>query len=100
MTGASDPSALLRVSQMQEADRLTEAAGISGEDLMHNAGTAVAREIMSRWSARPITVLCGPGNNGGDGFVVAGAHQSPGFSVPSRICAAMPLGTRGAGGGG
>ena len=43
MTGASDPSALLRVSQMQEADRLTGAAGISGEELMHNAGSAVAR---------------------------------------------------------
>ena len=81
MTGASDPAALLRVSQMQEADRLTEAAGISGEDLMHNAGSAVAREVMARWSARPVTVLCGPGNNGGDGFVAAAALASAGWPV-------------------
>ena len=66
---------------MQEADRLTEAAGISGEDLMHNAGSAVAREVMARWSARPVTVLCGPGNNGGDGFVAAAALASAGWPV-------------------
>jgi hydroxyethylthiazole kinase-like uncharacterized protein yjeF len=66
---------------MQEADRLTEAAGISGKDLMLNAGTAVAREVMKRWSARPVAVLCGPGNNGGDGFVVAVALAAAGWPV-------------------
>jgi NAD(P)H-hydrate epimerase len=66
---------------MKEADRLSEAAGVSGEDLMHNAGTAVAREVMKRWSARRVAVLCGPGNNGGDGFVVAGALAATGWTV-------------------
>jgi NAD(P)H-hydrate epimerase len=77
----SDTSALLRVAQMQEADRLTEAAGTSGEDLMKNAGAAVARETMARWSARRVAVLCGPGNNGGDGFVAASVLASAGWPV-------------------
>ena len=64
-------TALLDVSQMSEADRLTVAAGIPVNKLMANAGAAVAHEIKQRWSARPVTVLCGPGNNGGDGFVTA-----------------------------
>jgi NAD(P)H-hydrate epimerase len=66
---------------MREADRLTEVAGISGRDLMQNAGTAVAREVMKRWSMRRVAVLCGPGNNGGDGFVAANALASAGWPV-------------------
>jgi NAD(P)H-hydrate epimerase len=66
---------------MQEADRLTEAAGISGKDLMQNAGAAVAREVIGGWSARRAVVLCGPGNNGGDGFVVARALADAGWPV-------------------
>jgi hypothetical protein len=64
-------TALLRVRQMAEADRLTVAAGTSAIDMMERAGGAVAREIRRRWKVRPVIVLCGPGNNGGDGFVAA-----------------------------
>jgi ADP-dependent NAD(P)H-hydrate dehydratase / NAD(P)H-hydrate epimerase len=74
--------ALLSVAQMNEADRLTMAAGTPGSLLMLRAGEAVAREVARRWSRpRPITVLCGPGNNGGDGFVAAIALAQSGWPV-------------------
>lgn len=78
---ALTPSALMRVSEMVEADRLTIAAGIPGSDLMHNAGAAVVREIVRRWSVCRVCVLCGPGNNGGDGFVVAIGLATSGWPV-------------------
>jgi ADP-dependent NAD(P)H-hydrate dehydratase / NAD(P)H-hydrate epimerase len=74
-------SALLSVAQMNAADRAAIAAGKPGTMLMQNAGDAVAREIMQRWSPRPTVILCGPGNNGGDGFVVAIALAKAGWPV-------------------
>jgi NAD(P)H-hydrate epimerase len=71
----------MTVSEMGEADRRTVAAGISGPQLMHAAGGAVVREIVQRWSTRRVTVLCGPGNNGGDGFVVAAELAAAGWPV-------------------
>jgi NAD(P)H-hydrate epimerase len=62
---------------MAGADRRAQAMGIRGERLMEHAGTAVAAaakalaEATERWKRGPILVLCGPGNNGGDGFVAA-----------------------------
>jgi hydroxyethylthiazole kinase-like uncharacterized protein yjeF len=73
--------ALLRVAQMTEADRAAIDAGTAGAVLMQNAGNAVVREIMRRWSPRPVIVLCGPGNNGGDGFVVAVGLAQAGWPV-------------------
>jgi NAD(P)H-hydrate epimerase len=71
----------MRVAQMMDADRLTVAAGIPGVDLMRNAGAAVLREIIRRWPVCRVCVLCGPGNNGGDGFVVASGLADAGWPV-------------------
>ena len=48
---------------------------------MQHAGEAVAREIERRFSPRPVSVQCGPGNNGGDGFVVAAKLAQSGGPV-------------------
>ena len=74
-------TALLRVAQMTEADRAAIASGIPGALLMQNAGNAVAREVMLRWSRRPVAILCGPGNNGGDGFAAAATLAKEGWPV-------------------
>lgn len=66
---------ILTTEEMGQVDRLTTARyGIPGLALMENAGAGVARFIAQRWpdfAQRRIMVLCGKGNNGGDGFVVA-----------------------------
>ncbi len=80
---------LLTTAQMREADRLAMAAGIAGLTLMRRAGqavAAVAQRGLREGSA--IGVLCGPGNNGGDGYVAAARLRGLGFAV--RLFALAP----------
>jgi NAD(P)H-hydrate epimerase len=73
---------LLVPVEMQACDRAAMAAGIPGERLMERAGTAVADAVagLVHPPAR-VAVLCGPGNNGGDGFVAARRLAAQGYAV-------------------
>lgn len=76
---------LLSVRQMYAADAHAVAHGVSGEVLMEAAGRGAARAIMDRWAAMPCVILCGPGNNGGDGYVIARHLSDAGW--PVRVAA-------------
>ncbi len=64
---------IVNTQQMQAAEKAADAAGLSYEQMMENAGRAVAEAIETQFEAAGarVLVLVGPGNNGGDGLVVA-----------------------------
>lgn len=74
---------LYRADQMRELDRLAiEAAAIPGYTLMTRAATAAWAAVRTRWPrARRLVVLCGAGNNGGDGYVLARLAREDGRAV-------------------
>ena len=72
---------LLSIAEMYEADRRTMSGHLSGIELMENAGRACAEAIMERLNPGHASILCGPGNNGGDGFVIARHLLEAGWSV-------------------
>ncbi len=72
---------ILTVAEMAAADAAAIAAGTPGVELMARAGLAVADAICERHAPRPTAVLCGPGNNGGDGYVVARILAERGWEV-------------------
>jgi ADP-dependent NAD(P)H-hydrate dehydratase / NAD(P)H-hydrate epimerase len=74
--------ALLTTEEMARADQLAARAGVPEATLMENAGRAVADEAARMVSGGAhIAVLCGPGNNGGDGFVAARLLAERGYRV-------------------
>jgi ADP-dependent NAD(P)H-hydrate dehydratase / NAD(P)H-hydrate epimerase len=73
---------LLTAKEMGRADRLAIEAGVHGATLMENAGRAVADEVARRFpDLETVVVLCGPGNNGGDGFVAARYLENRGYKI-------------------
>jgi hydroxyethylthiazole kinase-like uncharacterized protein yjeF len=88
---ADDDLAILSCAEMRVAESLaiegltdehgTVAQGVSSTELMETAGAAVAAAVAERYLPQAAVVLCGPGNNGGDGFVVARHLEASGWSV-------------------
>lgn len=85
MTAVSSnlPQSLYRGNQVQELDRIAiNELKISGQTLMERAGTAAFSVICTCWPAlRRLTVICGGGNNGGDGYIVARLAREAGCKV-------------------
>ena len=85
------PLELLTTEQMARADRMTIERGVPGMQLMESAAAAIARvasRILQRTSGRRVLVLCGPGNNGGDGYVAARLLKAQRYKV--RVAALTP----------
>jgi ADP-dependent NAD(P)H-hydrate dehydratase / NAD(P)H-hydrate epimerase len=78
MTAGSE---LLTLSQMYQADKLAMEGGVSGLTLMEAAGAGSAARIMDNWETGSCLVICGPGNNGGDGYVIARHLKEAGWQV-------------------
>ena len=90
LVGAAERAAVLTTGEMHHADAAAMAAGVPGPRLMEAAGAAVAGEMRLRFQPQPTLVLCGPGNNGGDGFVAARLLAEAGWPVRVAL-----LGARG-----
>jgi NAD(P)H-hydrate epimerase len=76
--------------QMRRIDQLSQEMGIPTLELMENAGRAVFDEVCRRLAENPcpkITLICGKGNNGGDGLVAARLLKNQGFSVQVFLAA-------------
>ena len=89
---APSDGGLYTIADMRRADAMAIEQGVPGIALMENAGKAVAEAVFRSYAPVGTVVLCGPGNNGGDGFVAARCLMEAGWPVelallgdPSRL---------------
>ena len=80
-----DAPELLTVAAMYRADAAAADHGVPTLELMERAGAAVADALDARWPSGHVLVLCGPGNNGGDGFVAARLLRARGRGVSGAL---------------
>lgn len=85
------PRQIMTVALMKAADAAAVAAGTPATALMERAGKGAADAIRARWSRRPVVIWCGPGDNGGDGYVIARHLRRRGW--PVRVEALAPPAT-------
>ena len=83
------PEQILTVNQMRAAEEVLIQRGSSVDKLMQIAGHGAAEWVWRMAARHPVTVLCGPGNNGGDGYVIAEAIRRQGGKV-GVVAAAEP----------
>lgn len=75
------PDQVLTAAQMRDAEAALIVGGVSVDELMQRAGRGAAEWVWRMSGGRSVTVLCGPGNNGGDGYVIAEAIRERGGAV-------------------
>ncbi|MEO5937590.1 MAG: NAD(P)H-hydrate epimerase, partial [Sphingomonas sp.] len=76
-----DGQPILTAAEMRAAEERAIAAGSSVEQLMERAGAGIAEAVHRLAAGSPVLVLCGPGNNGGDGYVAARLLKANGVAV-------------------
>ncbi len=76
-----DGQPILTAAEMRAAEDAVIATGVSVETLMERAGTAIAEAVRRLAGANDVLILCGPGNNGGDGYVAARVLAEMGVAV-------------------
>jgi NAD(P)H-hydrate repair Nnr-like enzyme with NAD(P)H-hydrate epimerase domain len=80
---------LLTSAQIRAIESSAIASGqVTGQVLMARAGQAVVTAVQAAWPGRtgPVVVFCGPGNNGGDGYVIARLLDAAGHAVSVFSC--------------
>jgi hydroxyethylthiazole kinase-like uncharacterized protein yjeF len=82
------PREIMTVAEMTAADRAAAEAGTPTTVLMERAGRAVAEVVRERYARCPTVIWCGPGDNGGDGYVIARHLKRRGW--PVRVEALAP----------
>ena len=93
MASLDPQSALFTTAQVRALDQAAIGDGIAGIELMERAARAALDALRRRWpQARRVRVLCGPGNNGGDGFLLAALARAAGLQADVIALPARPSG--------